>query len=144
MEGCPLRRHIDHPVSSFIRPALFFLSLQNPAFRLQISIVNRLRLHQHPGAAPIGIIIYFFMLIPRIIPDIQGFNTDMPCRPGTSDNAFSKPPEHHLRKECQNMEICHRPPLISVMILLFPRAAPPPAVLPSHALSYVRFPDRPP
>ena len=64
VKGLSLRRKIDHP-GLFADPLL-----QGP-----VALINRLCLHQHPGSAPVGVIVHTVVLIKCIIPDIYSLNT---------------------------------------------------------------------
>ena len=66
VEHLSLRSHINHP-------GLLLHLLLN----MLISQIDRLRLHDHSGTAAVWIIVHFFMLVPRKIPDVYGFHTDM-------------------------------------------------------------------
>ena len=107
VKDASLRRHIDHPVSALIRSGLPHLPLCDPSLRFQISVVDRLSLHEHPRAASVRVIVHFFMFILRIISDIQRFQTDKPRFFRSADNTFPQSLQYHIGEQCQNVKICH-------------------------------------
>src|SRR4030042_2866864 len=65
---------------------------------------NRLWLHYHTGAAPIGVIIHYVVLIGGIVAYIMEKDAYQSPLPGTFDNAFIKGPPKHAREKGQNID----------------------------------------
>ena len=82
-----LRSHVNNsgPVSYF------------PHGRL-VGAVYRLRLHHHPRASAVRIIIYFHMFISGVITDVDAFQADQPLIHRPSDDAGMQPLLNHFRK----------------------------------------------
>ncbi len=99
-EGLSLRRQVYGPDGFPICRTGFFQYLP-------VACKNRLRLHQHTGAASIGVIIHLSMFIFRIIPDIQRFHGQNPFFHGTAQYTGLHPLPDHFRKQRHYIKIHH-------------------------------------
>ena len=97
VKALSLRCHVENPDAS----------LHILAYML-ICLIDRLRLHDHPGTSAIRVIVHLQMLVRGEIPDIRCTNLYYVVLYRPSDDAGVKPIEHHIRKKRKHMKINHK------------------------------------
>ena len=108
VKNLSLRGQINNP---WLIPDLFFNGF--------IGKIHRLCLHQHSGAASIGIIVNLLMLIKCIVPDINCFDIQKAACHGPADNTGIHPVPDHVRKKRQHIKIHYISPFIKCMVIIF-------------------------
>ena len=87
IESLSLGSHVDH--TRFLSDLLD---------KCLISAVDRLRLHDHPGAAAVRIVVHLSVALQRIIADIHRLKRYDPLRCRAAENAGLQTVHDHLRE----------------------------------------------